>query len=782
MSPDPLPERELFRIMFDAAGPGMAQVDPHSRRILRVNAAFRALTGYDERALLGMSVDDLDDPADRRPGHHTLAALLRDGAGPVQTEKRYLRQDGSTVWVQETSNVVCDDEGLPLFIMVVSHDLTSRKKEESAVRARLAALAEATRALTAAGPNPDAVLTEVARQAAQHVGDLAVVRLLSGDGLWLEPAAVDHADPLARTAAAAVLARERHPADRGANGAALRLGRPQRLTEEGLVSARQADGPELWPPLVEAPTAVLLAAPLRANGRAIGTLSVSRQAADRIYDEEDERFVQELADRAGLAIERARLFARVQASERLLRLAVEANRMVVWEWDPVADQVTTSGNVGEIYGVAALTGMGDVLALLWPEDLPHQQRNLSEIARRGGEYRAEFRITRPVDGTVAWLEERATALTGADGQGTKVMGVTTDVTARKAVESMLHRQAQLIDLSHEPIVVWSFDHGIVEWNAGAEQLYGYGEAEALGQVSHELLRTIHPIPHAAIIEALLHDGEWTGELRHTTRDGREVVVESRQQAITIDGRQLILETNRDVTARKQAEADREALLDALAHDLRNPLTTLLLQVQILQRRVLRQGLPEQDILVERLAGFEALTIRMATLLGELGDQARVTLGGEIALNRRRTDLGGIVRDVMEGFEVPGGTHTLRFQVEETGLIGIWDPDQLRRVVENLLSNAVKYSPAGGRVEIRLGREGTAATLAVRDEGIGIPAVDLPYIFERFRRGSNVGAIEGSGIGLAGLKQIVEHHGGAIAVQSDEGAGSTFTVYLPLDRS
>ena len=532
---------------------------------------------------------------------------------------------------------------------------------------------------------------------------------------------------------------------------------------------------------MEVPTATLLAAPLRANGHSIGTLSVSRQAADRLYDEDDEQFVQELADRAGLAIERARLFARVQASERRLRLAVEANRMAVWEWDPVADRITTSDNVREIYGVQALTGIGDVFALLWPDDLPLHQRNVREIARNGGEYRSEFRISRPADGQIAWLEERATALTGDGGQVTYVMGVTTDVTARKAVEAMLHRQAQLIDLSHEPIVVWSIDRGIVEWNAGAEQLYGYAEAEALGQVSHDLLRTVHPISQAAILEALAHEGEWTGELRHTTKDGREVFVESRQQAINIDGRRLILETNRDVTARKQAEADREALLDALAHDLRNPLTTLMLQVQLLQRRVLRQGVPDQEMLAERLAGFEALASRMAALLGELGDQARVALGEGVTLNRRRTDLEAIVRDVLEGFEVPGGTHTFHLEVEEPALIGNWDPDQLRRVVENLLSNAVKYSPAGSIVEMQLGRESTAAALAVRDEGIGIPAVDLPFIFERFHRGSNVGAIEGSGIGLAGLKQIVEHHGGAVAVHSDEGAGSTFTVYLPLDQ-
>src|SRR5207248_3170668 len=109
-------------------------------------------------------------------------------------------------------------------------------------------------------------------------------------------------------------------------------------------------------------------------------------------------------------------------------------------------------------------------------------------------------------------------------------------------------------------------------------------------------------------------------------------------------------------------------------------------------------------------------------------------------------------------------HTLRIKAREPELVGEWDAVRLRRVVDNLLGNAVKYSPQGGEIDVQVEREratsGEWAVLRVEDRGMGIPAADLPHVFERFRRGSNVvGSIPGSGIGLAGAKQIVEQHGG-----------------------
>ncbi|MCK6628350.1 MAG: PAS domain S-box protein [Anaerolineae bacterium] len=137
----------------------------------------------------------------------------------------------------------------------------------------------------------------------------------------------------------------------------------------------------------------------------------------------------------------------------------------------------------------------------------------------------------------------------------------------KRLEETLQRQ--LIELSYEPILAWELEGGIIEWNQACEQLYGYSRAEAIGQVSHQLLKTVYPLPLAEFQRLLQKEGRWTGELRCTTKDGREVIVESRHQLIRLNQRWLVLETNRDLTARKPRRwQEREiSLLETVAERL-----------------------------------------------------------------------------------------------------------------------------------------------------------------------------------------------------------------------
>ena len=115
-------------------------------------------------------------------------------------------------------------------------------------------------------------------------------------------------------------------------------------------------------------------------------------------------------------------------------------------------------------------------------------------------------------------------------------------------------------------------------------------------------------------------------------------------------------------------------------------------------------------------------------------------------------------------------------------MGDWDARRLERVVENLLSNGVKYSPAGGDITVSVQRQDGSAVVSVRDRGIGIPAADLPHMFERFRRAANVlGRIDGTGIGLSAAAHIVKQHGGSIDLESEEGEGTVVTVHLPLEN-
>jgi signal transduction histidine kinase len=158
-------------------------------------------------------------------------------------------------------------------------------------------------------------------------------------------------------------------------------------------------------------------------------------------------------------------------------------------------------------------------------------------------------------------------------------------------------------------------------------------------------------------------------------------------------------------------------------------------------------------------------------------------GQERPPERERVDLLVLARTKVRELSHLAGTHPVQLRVEGLDFNGQWDGAGLERVLENLLGNAVKYSPRGGPITVTLSEEDAGpqgwVRLRVEDRGIGIPAADLPHIFERFRRGKNVDpGMSGSGVGLASVKRMVDLHGGTFGVESQEGQGSAFTVRLP----
>jgi PAS domain S-box-containing protein len=136
-----------------------------------------------------------------------------------------------------------------------------------------------------------------------------------------------------------------------------------------------------------------------------------------------------------------------------------------------------------------------------------------------------------------------------------------DITARQHAESSLQRQADLLDLAYDAIFTWDWDGPITFWNRGAERLYGYSRDEAIGQSSHDLLHTRHPEGLNAVRLTLERGNVWEGELIHIRRDGSEVAVESRHVLVDERGHRYVLEVNRDITARKRAEAERVLSLE-----------------------------------------------------------------------------------------------------------------------------------------------------------------------------------------------------------------------------
>jgi signal transduction histidine kinase len=252
------------------------------------------------------------------------------------------------------------------------------------------------------------------------------------------------------------------------------------------------------------------------------------------------------------------------------------------------------------------------------------------------------------------------------------------------------------------------------------------------------------------------------------------------------------ERARLANARAEAEASlraRDETLATISHDLRTPLTSIRGLAQLLQRRLARGAAMTPEEIAERLGRIEEQTALMARMIDDLLDVARIEAGRPLDLRREACDLVALARKTADDVQRTTERHTLHVFADQEQLVGSLDSARIERVLANLLTNAVKYSPDGGNVELRIacgserGPSCDRAILAVRDGGIGIPPDDLPRIFERFYRASNVGdQLRGTGLGLAGAQQIVEQHGGTIAVNSAPGAGTTFTVHLPLEQN
>ncbi|HZT06478.1 MAG TPA: ATP-binding protein [Chloroflexota bacterium] len=239
----------------------------------------------------------------------------------------------------------------------------------------------------------------------------------------------------------------------------------------------------------------------------------------------------------------------------------------------------------------------------------------------------------------------------------------------------------------------------------------------------------------------------------------------------------------DITPIIELERQKDAFLAAASHDLKNPLAIVKAQAQLLMRRAGRTEGAAMDTVLEGLRSIDQATRRLNGMVNELLDVARLQMGRPIELDPKPVDLISLVREVASELQSSSDRHEILVECASDPIVGVWDRDRIERVIVNLVTNAIKYSPEGGRIELGVAvttvGDDEWAELRVRDHGLGIPADEIPRIFERFYRGSNVhGHIEGAGIGLSGAQQIIDQHGGFITVESAEGKGTMFVVQLP----
>ncbi len=261
--------------------------------------------------------------------------------------------------------------------------------------------------------------------------------------------------------------------------------------------------------------------------------------------------------------------------------------------------------------------------------------------------------------------------------------------------------------------------------------------------------------------------------RHYDADAIGLAEElARRAAMAIDNARLYAETQR-------ALQSRDDLFSAVTHDLQNPLSAIQGYAQLLQRRAKRLNLEQPQRLLDGLEQIERSALKMGRQINELLDFARIRSGLQLELHPVLCDVIALLRQVVAEQDQVSHLHTVVVLCSVESVVGMFDQERLERVFNNLIANAIKYSPSGGRVIVKAELDADRLRIAISDQGIGIPAAELPAIFQRFYRASNVGTIRGSGIGLMSARSIVAAHGGTITVDSQLDHGTTFTLFLPI---
>ena len=249
-------------------------------------------------------------------------------------------------------------------------------------------------------------------------------------------------------------------------------------------------------------------------------------------------------------------------------------------------------------------------------------------------------------------------------------------------------------------------------------------------------------------------------------------------AVAMTTSELASRAVREHAARAHAEAAaqaKDALLNRIAHELRAPLTTILGWVQILQ-----QTSSDAHRTTRGLAGLQRNAQMLARLVADLLDASRIHVG-KLRVHLQPVMLGPVIRRALEDAAIAAVEKdvTLDQAIEPIGIV-LADEHRIEQVVTNLVSNALKFTPAQGRVSVKLFERDGYVRLVVADTGEGIASDFLAYVFEPFTQGRSEASSQGLGLGLAIVKHLVDAHHGRISAESaGAGRGTTFVVELPL---
>ena len=501
--------------------------------------------------------------------------------------------------------------------------------------------------------------------------------------------------------------------------------------------------------------------------------------------------------------ERKRAESKLRNSEEQLKEAQRIAQLGNWSLDLISNKLHWSDEIFHIFGHqpgSYRPSYENFFAAVHPEDIDVVRQSEHKAMTEGTSHSLDHRIVRP-DGEVRWVHEEASVIRNAKGESTRLVGTVQDITARKRTEQAVQyseaRLRTILDTAVDAIIIIDSKGHIDSVNPATEKLFGFASAEMIGRNVSMLM----PEPYHSAHDDYLQRYQSTGDA-HIIGVGREVVGRRKDGStfpmdlavseIHIEDRRMYTGFVRDISARKYAEKElltakeqaeqasraKSEFLSNMSHELRTPMNAILGFAQLLDAGdpPLTQ-IQQQDVKEILYAGQHLLE-----LINELLDLARIE-AGRMEICIEPVPLQALMNECVQMIEPLLLKHEVSFQPLDTqsrNTIIYADRVRMRQVLLNLLSNAVKYNLPGGTVGVSCYHQPNGQIrIEVKDTGIGIAPEKHSELFNSFSRlGAEETATEGTGIGLAITRRLVELMHGDVGVISKPGNGSIFWVELP----
>ena len=486
-------------------------------------------------------------------------------------------------------------------------------------------------------------------------------------------------------------------------------------------------------------------------------------------------------------------------SERRLSTALRATKVGAWEWDMRTNKAYWSEENYRVLGLEP--GKVESKYENWaksvhPDDLPHAEEKVAEAINNISDLNVEFRVVWP-DGSIHWINDIGSLLLDDMGQPLGMYGIQMDITERKQIQQELeeNRQRLAFLLSRSPVVIYSSkafgDFGTTFVSENVTKMVGYPPEEFIKN-SGLWLENIHPadIGHIySAVEKLLESGSHIHEYRFRNKDGQYIWMQDEMTLIRDEAENPleIIGSWTDITQRKHEEEERERLITELeaknselerftytvSHDLKAPLVTIKGFLGFLKQDIESGNVERQQKDIERISNA---ALKMEQLLRDLLELSRI---GRLVNLSEEIHVENLVRDAMEIVHGQLDERGITVNIQPGLPVVYGDRQRLMEVFQNLLDNAAKYMGDQTDPHIEIGQRGEEylkPVFFVKDNGMGIDPEYHERVFGLFNKLD--AKSEGTGVGLALVKRIVEFHGGRIWVESEAGKGSTFYFTLP----